>query len=98
MLERMVIKAIAMVIVGIIAGMISYAYRERLRKHAQALDKAGCLSCGSHEIEIVDGELRCRACGYVGRADGGGTLTVAELDALREPDNNALFADDFADR
>jgi hypothetical protein len=85
-LSKLVIKAIVTVIVLALAGMISFAYRERLRRRAEALDKAGCLSCGSSEVETVGAELHCRACGYVGRPDGGGTLTVAEMESLRAPD------------
>jgi hypothetical protein len=91
MLSRYVIKAIVTVVVLAIAGMISFAYRERLRRRAEALDKAGCLSCGSNKLETVGAELHCRACGYVGRADGGGTLTVTEMASLKERDTDALF-------
>lgn len=90
----MAIKAIVTVVVFAIAGMISFAYRERLRRRAEALDKAGCLSCGSSELETIGDEVHCRACGYVGRANGGGTLTTNEMASLRAPDKNALFFDE----
>lgn len=94
MLTKAVIKLILWVVLVAIVGMISIAYRERLRRRAEALDKTGCLSCGSSELESIGAEIRCRACGYVGSADGGGTLTVAEMESLRAPDDDALFSDD----
>lgn len=87
----MLTKWIAKAIVLALAAMIAFAYRERLRRKAEALDKAGCLSCGSKQLETVGAELHCRACGYVGRADGGGTLTFTELQSLKAPDDDGLF-------
>ena len=86
MVTRLLIRAIVTVIVLAIAAGLSMAMRAYLRRRAKALD-AGCVACGSHELETRDAEVRCRSCGYVGRADGGGTLSVAELQAIRASDH-----------
>lgn len=85
MFTKFVIRAIVTAVVLLIAAGLSLAMRAYLRRRARALD-GGCVACGSSKVEIDGGALRCRACGYVGRADGGGTLSVDELQSLRAPD------------
>lgn len=45
-----------------------------------------CLACGSVDlVELQDAQLRCRACGYTGRRDGGGALTPEERQSTLGP-------------
>ena len=78
---------------GIYLRQLLFALRQHLtRRKARALDAGeACVACGSTETSVVQGangeeQRACHACGYVGRADGGGELTAAELDGLHDDD------------
>jgi len=56
------------------------------KKAAEDEARGGCLACGATDTETRADTRTCRACGYVGRADGGGQLGPSELDAVYKID------------
>lgn len=58
-----------------------------MRRVAKASESA-CIVCGSEDV-VRDAETaRCRACGYVGRADGGGALSASDALGLYASTNH----------
>lgn len=77
---------------GVLLRKFMFWLRQQ-RTNARAGDlnrHSACVACGSAETVVVpgpEGEQRaCEACGYVGRADGGGELSAHELGSLHEDD------------
>ncbi|MEN0064672.1 MAG: hypothetical protein AAGA48_21180 [Myxococcota bacterium] len=54
-------------------------------------DDGNCVACGSIEVYQHGDKRICHACGYEGRADGGGPLTRDELRSLYD-DDTGLFS------
>jgi hypothetical protein len=70
---------------GIVAagGLAVVVFRWQAKRRAAAQELAGgCVACGSQSLQIADETTSCMACGYVGRADRGGTLASHEIDAI----------------
>lgn len=55
------------------------------RRAARLEGHGGCVACGSKQLQR-DGDINhCGACGYSGRADGGGKLSAKEIGSLYAP-------------
>ena len=76
-----VIGSPALIMLG---GWAVYAWRRRQRFIAANEEVAGCVACGSSEVLRAPeaATYTCEACGYVGRADGGGVISKDEAGAF----------------
>ena len=87
MLAKVAIRIVVTVVVLAIAALLGKIFTAYLKRRAKALDVDGCVACGSSEVVRDGATLRCTKCGYTGRADGGGTLSVEEMRSIRAPDD-----------
>lgn len=87
MVTKILLRVVVTAVVLLIAALVSRIVTAHLRRRAKALDTDGCVACGAKEVVVDGGTLRCRRCGYVGRADGGGTLSVDELRSIHAPED-----------
>ena len=55
------------------------------RRAARLEGHGGCVACGSKQLQRDEDTHHCDACGYSGRADGGGKLSAKEVGSLYAP-------------
>lgn len=84
-------------IFGLVVGAIVVLVMRTLARRRAALEDArgGCVACGSRRLRADGDSVVCEQCHYVGRADRGGKLSGAEIDALYSdaPPPRDKFAD-----
>lgn len=79
----MVWMTVGFALVVLAASLFTYYLRRRVARGANRKIE-GCLACGSLDLETSGEEIVCLACGYRGRVDQGGTMSVDEAGASIE--------------
>lgn len=80
--------------VTLVVMVVGFVLRVFARERAQLLEAAGgCINCHSQNVERDEKHARCRDCGFVGAADGGGVLSKKDTDSLYGGDVRRPFGD-----
>lgn len=62
--------------------VVSRARKARALQRISATSATACIVCGSEDVARDASTARCRACGYEGRADGGGEFSGSDTHGL----------------
>ena len=81
-----IVHALVKALLQLISTLRASSAKERL----DALERAGgCVSCGSQRVVIEGESISCEECGYEGRADRGGRVTLHAIQSVYDDQSSA---------